>query len=307
MKVLVTGVSGLLGINLSLQMAGEHTVYGVFHEHRLQNTPFELIGADLTDEKKIKEILDITQPEVIINCAALANLDICEAHPQAAQRINTDMPRLLAKAAYRSGIKLVHISTDCVFDGLQGNYSEDDLPNPRGVYARTKYEAEQHVLGENPQALIARVNFYGCSLTGTRSLAEWFYQNLSAGVRIMGFTDMFYCPLYVDDLSSILWRMVMKGLTGLYHLVSSECLSKYDFGVMLAKQFGLDANLIQPTSWKEAGLRATRSPNLCLDTNKLQLALGEALPRQAEGLSAFHSKILRGFPQQLMTYMVDVK
>ncbi len=282
-------------------------MYGVFHEHRLQNTPFVSICADLTDEKAVEKVLQDTQPEVIINCAAMANVDYCEDHPQAAKRINTDMPRLLAKAAYRSGIQLVHISTDAVFDGQRGGYTENDVPNPGSVYARTKYEAEQHVMQENPQALIARVNFFGCSLTGKRSLAEWFYQNLSAGVRIMGFTDMFYCPLYVENLAAILWRMVEKGLSGIYHVVSSECLSKYDFGIRLAEQFGLDGGLIQPTSWQNAGLRANRSPNLCLDTGKTQDALGELLPGQVEGLRAFHQKMMQGFPQQLLTYMTDVE
>jgi dTDP-4-dehydrorhamnose reductase len=299
MNVLVTGVSGLLGVNLSLLLAEKHRVTGVYHQHPLRNTPFELLRADLSNASQMALVLEKSRPELIINCAAMANLDRCEEQPHAAMAINAEMPALLAKQSNRLGIQLVHISTDAVFDGVQGGYTEADIPNPLGVYAKTKFEGEKFVTAEYPEALIARVNFYGCSPSGARSLAEWFFNHLSAGDAIYGFTDVFFCPLFVDQLVDILWKMAENEISGLYHVVSSECLSKYDFGVQLARLFNLNEALISPSSWQNAGLKALRSPNLCLDTSKIQRALDQTMPDQALGLETFRIKISSGFPEQL--------
>jgi dTDP-4-dehydrorhamnose reductase len=306
MNVLVTGVSGLLGVNLSLLLAEEHRVTGIYHQHRLRNTPFELLQADLSDASQLANVLEQSHPEIIINCAAMANLDRCEEQPQAAMAINADMPALLAKQARRLGIQLIHISTDAVFDGIQGGYSEADIPNPLGVYAMTKFVGEKYVTAEYPEALVARVNFYGCSISGARSLAEWFFNHLSAGNTIYGFTDVYFCPLFVDHLVKILWTMAEKGIGGLYHVVSSECLSKYDFGVQLARLFNLNEALIFPSSWQKAGLKALRSPNLCLDTSKIQRSLSQIMPGQAIGLEMFQNKISSGFPDKLKNLLEPV-
>jgi dTDP-4-dehydrorhamnose reductase len=302
MNVLVTGVSGLLGINLSLCLANEYQVFGVYHRRSLSNTPFQTLSADLSNEKELFRMLESTKPDVIINCAAMAIVDRCEENPDAAWKINAEMPGMMAKTAQRMGIQLVHISTDSVFDGIQGGYRESDTPNPLGVYARTKVEGEKRVTNEYPDALIARVNFFGSSLSGSRSLAEWFYYNLLAGKRLSGFTDVFFSPLFVDDLAEILWQMTGLGLSGLYHVVSSECLSKYEFGIRLAREFGLDEKLVSPSSWKDAGLKAARSPNLCLDTTLIRNALGQPMPGQAQGMKRFRQKMDAGFPKRLQRF-----
>jgi dTDP-4-dehydrorhamnose reductase len=193
----------------------------------------------------------------------------------------------------------VHISTDSVFDGLRGDYSEQDLPNPVGVYSRTKLEGELAVAQADPSAIIARVNLFGWSLTGVRSLAEFFFNNLSHGRQVMGFTDVFFCPLLTNHLADILVGMLEKNLNGLYHVVSPECLSKYEFGMRLAQRFNLDKGLINPTSIANSGLKATRSPNLSLRSDKLAHALGESLPRLSTGLDKFYALYKQGYPQML--------
>ena len=301
--VLVTGASGLLGLNLSLSLQDKTRVVGICHQTHLQNTPFELIEADLTDRQRLAQVLNSVKPDVIVNCAALASLDRCEEDPELAERMNADLPGWLATWSNYNGCRLVHISTDAVFDGERGNYRESDTPNPLGRYSRTKLEGEQRVLSEDPNATVCRVNFYGCSPSGKRSLAEFFYNNFFAGKAVNGFTDVLFCPLYVLDLSEILWKIMQQRIGGLYHVVSSECLSKYDFGVRVARAFGFDETLVKPASWKDAGLKSVRSPDLRLRVEKIQEKLGQPMPGIAAGLMRFREAMEAGQPAVIKSYL----
>jgi dTDP-4-dehydrorhamnose reductase len=295
--VLITGASGLLGLNMALEAKG--TVFGVVNRHALSTDLFQVIHADLLTPGILEGLLDRTQPDWIIHCAALADLDACEEAPELAWRLNAELPGKLARLASRGGARLVHISTDAVFNGESGNYTEEDVPNPRSVYARTKLEGERRVSEANPEALIARVNLFGWSLSGQRSLAEWFFNNLSSGKSVMGFTDVFFCPLLANDLSNLIFEMLASRLSGLYHVVSRTCISKNDFGIALARRFGLDAGLIDPIVVARAGLKASRSPNLTLCTDKLASTLSKPLPDWEKGLERFFQLYQQGYPKQL--------
>ena len=299
MRVLVTGASGLLGLNLALEAAKMHQVFGLVNRHPLKTEDFQVIQADLLIPGTAERILDQTQPDWVIHCAALALIDECEAHPEWARQINTEIPKKLATYVDRGGARFLHVSTDAVFDGVRGDYSETDEPNPLSVYARTKLEAERAVAAANPGALIARVNLFGWSLTRQRSLGEFFYYNLKAGKRVMGFTDVYFCPLLANDLANLLMEMLSKQLSGLYHTVSRECLSKYEFGVAVARQFGFDEDLIQATSVTNSNLAAVRSPRLTLRTDKLTAALGKPPPSVAAGLKRFFLLDQQGYPERL--------
>ncbi|MFZ0532139.1 MAG: SDR family oxidoreductase [Anaerolineales bacterium] len=299
MRILITGASGLLGLNLALETTRRHAVFGTVNHHALKTDAFTVIQTDLLAPGAVERLLERTQPDWIIHCAALANLDACEADPLLAQQLNTDLPRTLASHVARSGARLVYISTDSVFDGLLGDYSEEDIPTPVGVYSHTKLNGELAVAEADPTAIIARVNLFGWSLTGNRSLAEFFFNNLRLKKHVMGFTDVYFCPLLANDLAHIFLRMLEENLSGLYHVVSSESLSKYDFGLRLAQRFNLDGTLINPTSVTMSGLKATRSPNLTLRSDKLSLALGESLPRLSTGLDRLYTLYQQGYPQML--------
>ncbi|MDX1435245.1 MAG: SDR family oxidoreductase [Anaerolineales bacterium] len=298
MRVLVTGASGLLGLNLALAAAPEHTVYGVVHRNRLRTDAFTVIRADLLEDGAVERVLEQAQPDWIIHCAALANVDDCERHPELARRLNWELPKRLA-AATRGGARLMHISTDAVFDGARGDYTEEDAPNPLSVYARTKLDGERIVAEENPDAIVARVNLFGWSISGKRSLAEFFFNSLSQGKQVNGFTDVYFCPLLASHLAGLLLRMHGAGLRGLYHAVSAECLNKYDFGLAVADKFGFDARLITPIQVSQSGLTAARSPHLTLSTGKLAAALGAPLPSWREGLDAFYKQFREGYPERI--------
>jgi len=301
MRILVTGASGLLGLNLALEAAKDNLVFGTVNKLAIKTDAFNVVQTDFLVEGALERLLEQTRPDWVIHCAALANLDDCEKRPALAEQLNTLLPAKLAGYVARGGARLVHVSTDAVFDGQRGDYREQDTPNPLSVYARTKLEGERLVAAANPEASIARVNLFGWSPTGSRSLAEFFYYNLRQGKPVMGFTDVYFCPLLVNDLAAIFQAMLQKGLSGLYHTVSRECLSKYDFGVRLAHKFGLDSGLIQPTSVEQAGLDARRSPRLTLRSDRLAQALGEPPPDFNSGLERLYQLQQQGYPQFLQS------
>lgn len=299
MRILISGASGLLGLNFALEACREHEVYGVVHRHRLLHTPFTIYQCDLTDDAARRQLLEQISPDWVVHCAALADLEACEADPPLAKKLNTDLPAKLAEDVSKGGARLLHISTDAVFDGRRGGYTEEDEPHPLSVYARTKLAGEQAVCATDPNALIARVNFYGWSLSGKRSLAEFFFNNLRAGKETPGFSDVYFCPLLANDLARILLAMMEMDLKGLYHAVAPEAISKYEFGVRIAEVFGFDPNLIRPVSVNQAGLRATRSPNMTLSVAKLQQIFPQPLPDIRQGLQRFVALYREGYSERL--------
>mgnify|MGYP001041402929 CR=1 FL=1 len=305
MHLLVTGATGLLGLNLSL-VATEmgHQVTGLARTRELHTRAFSLIQVDLADTSAALSAIEGIAPDAIIHCAALANLNSAEESPELAQKINGEVPGELAGFAAAKGIPFLHISTDAVFDGREGGYSEFDAPHPLSVYAQTKLAGEQAVQEAYPDACIARVVFYGWSLSGTRSLSEFFFNELSEGRPVKGFTDTFFCPLYAEDLAWILMEILDEKLSGIYHVVSPESISKYDFGLKIARAFGFDENLIQPVQMQSIIRGAPRSPNLTLKSTKLEAALGWTLPGIDSGIERLYRRWQDGYPETLQHYAV---
>jgi len=303
MKLLITGASGLLGINLAMEAMSEHDVYGV-DRGKLKSPPFPISKANFFDSNAFIPALDSVQPDWVINCAALANLEECEKHPDQAKILNTDLPRDLATACAKRNIKFVHLSTDAVFDGTRedGAYTEDDEPSPPGIYSETKLDGERAVQEANPQAIIARVNFFGWSLGGRRSLGEFFFNNLTDGKNVNGFTDVIFCPMWVNHLAQTLIAMLEKDLHGLYHVVGAQPMNKYQFGVEVARKFGLRESLIAPQSVEMSSLTAKRSHNLWLSVHKLSTDLGHVLPEFSTGLDGFYTQFQQGYPQKIRGY-----
>ena len=302
MRLLVTGASGLLGLNLALEAARSHEVIGV-SRRGLASTPFATLQSDFLEAGAIRQVLEAVRPAAVVHCAAAADLDFCERYPDIARGMNAAVPGEMASECSLRNIRLIHISTDAVFDGLKdGSYSETDQPRPGGVYASTKYAGEQAVLQANPYAIVARVNFYGWSIGGGRSLGEFFVNNLSRGTAVKGFSDVTFCPTFVNDLAEALIRLLESELRGVYHVVGPEAMTKYQFGLAIAQKFGYDESLISPQSVEEFGLGARRSHNLGLLTNKLYTDLGISLPEFSTGLEKFHHQYLAGFPQQIQSY-----
>lgn len=298
-RILITGVSGLLGINLAYTAIEKYEVVGVLHDQVLHDPGFTTLQADLLEQGGIARVLDEGRPDWVINCAALANLDACERRPELAQRLNAELPGRLAGEAAKRGLRFLQVSTDAVFDGAKGGYDEEDAPSPISVYGRTKRMAELAVKAAHPHVLIVRPNFFGWSVSGSRSLAEFFHNKLKANQKVQGFIDRIFCPLVATDLALIMLELLEKDARGLYHAASFDHLSKYEFGVNIAKRFDLDPDLIQPMETGDTS--APRSLNLTLRANRLAKILGRRMSTIADGIDELFAQFQSGYRDRLQS------
>ncbi|HSN94747.1 MAG TPA: SDR family oxidoreductase [Anaerolineaceae bacterium] len=302
-KILITGASGHLGLNLALYAQRQgYEVLGWANRQKLSKVPFTVDQFDLTDTQHLREKLESAAPDMVIHTAALANLEGCDKNPELAYQLNAEVPGLLAWHLKRMGVPLLHISTDAVFDGTKGDYSEIDMPNPINTYAHSKLMGEDNVSSEHKEAIIARVVFFGWTLSGKRSLAEFFYNRLRVEETANGFTDMVFTPLYVEHLASLLLEALEKELHGTYHFFGNQAVSKYAFGVSLAREFGFDESLVSPISVMDSELTTQRSLNLSMKTDKLCNALGHELPGILEGLKALHLAEEMGLREHILGF-----
>jgi dTDP-4-dehydrorhamnose reductase len=298
--LLITGSGGLLGANLLFFARGRGLdSVGVYYRHGFQLPGTRLVQVDLTDRSAVDEVVGKVRPSWIIHCAGLTNVDACEENPELARRSNSDATRYLAAAARRVGSRMLAVSTDAVFDGKRGLYSEEDRPAPVNVYAETKLQGEQAATDELENALIVRTNIYGWNLQDKRSLADWMLHLMEAGTVVPGFTDVFFSPILVNDLAEVFLEMIDKRLSGIYHVAGSEASSKFNFARRVAETFGLSTALVRRTSVDESGLRAPRPKNVSLVTVKIAAALGRSMPDISSGLAGFKELRDSGYAARL--------
>lgn len=281
---LVTGAAGFLGANLGRHLEGRAHRIGLA---RTAGAPHydETVTADLADPDAARaaaEWIERQRPDVVVHAAAMATHEGCETDPDRAQQVNATSAGILAAAAANAGSRFILISTDAVFDGTRGHYTELDEPRPFSTYGRTKLIGEQQALGAHSEALVVRTNFFGWSPSGTRSILEFFVTNLRQGRQVKGFTDFTVTSAYVGVLCEALEELAASDVTGLLHVTSPDALSKYEFGLAAAEEFGLDAGLITPTA---ADVDPPRNRDLSLDVSRAQSSLCTSLPSQRRGLA----------------------
>lgn len=285
-RILISGASGLLGGNLAHDYAERHEVWGVFHEHSLSMPGVSMIGANLSLKDSAQMVLGKVKPQLVIHCAAATDVDRCQREPEWANRLNCEMAEHVAGAARRVGARLIHISTDAVFDGRAGGYTERDKAAPINVYGQTKLEGEGRVLAANPGALVVRTNLFGWNVQGGKSgLAGWFLGHLAAGRSCAGFDDVFFSPIHVRHLGEILLELARAEAQDVLHVGGATCLTKYEFGRALAREFGFDESLIERASVEGVGLHAPRPKRICLDSDRARALLGHEMPELDSGLA----------------------
>ena len=297
-KLLITGGSGLLGSNIAKLAATKFDVYATYNKNEVRMKDVHFFHVDLTKKEQLVKIEQIS-PDLIIHCAALTNVDYCESHPNAAYDQNILASVNMAEIAQKIGVYLIHISTDSVFDGTKGNYKEDDMPNPINIYGKTKLEAEQKISSIHPHSCIVRTNIYGWNKRDKFSLAEWMLNKLTNNDELLGLKDVFFSPIFVNDLAEVLFKLEEKNYKDIIHIAGSEMCSKLDFAYTIAEVFDLDKGLIKPTSIHELGLKAPRGKNISLNVSKAEKILKVHLPKVKEGLVEMKKLHEEGYVKEL--------
>lgn len=298
MRILITGVSGLFGNNLARHFRGQSSVLGLYNTHPVSISGVKTKKTDLLQEKAIQEILQEFQPEVIFHCAGLTDLDFCEKNRDITFDVNVRATRNMVNSLKGSSAMFVYISSDAVYDGEKGNYTETDPVHPMNYYGWTKYQGEQEA-AKHGNTLILRTNIFGWNILLKESLAEWMVSSLRTKKAINGFHDAIFSPIYTFCLADILEKCLDKKLNGLYICGSSTLLSKYEFAIRLAHYFGFDASLVRSCSREQFPFVAKRGKNLSLCSNKLTQALGRIFPSMEESIQKFYKDFERGLPAKI--------
>lgn len=283
MRVLVTGAGGLLGCALApvLAQAGHEVIaHG--------RAPGSQARADLTDIGQTFGVLDRFRPDVIVNLAALANVDACEEHPQLAYEGNVRSVENLVAWIRRNGSEchLVHISTDHVYDGA-GPHCEERV-TLTNYYAFSKYAGE--LAAAVIPATVLRINFFGRSYSPGRStFSDWLVRVLRTGEPISAFDDVFFSPLSMATLTRLIEVVVRQRQAGVFNVGSVEGISKADFAFALAAVLKLPTGGITRTHIESARLRAYRPRDMRMDSAKFMKTFGVSLPSLTEEIESMRS------------------
>lgn len=238
---------------------------------------------DLGDFAALRRRFAADRPALVLHCAALSRSPACEADPALARRVNVEVTRVLADLAAEA--RLVFFSTDLVFDGRRGGYTEEDPPNPLGVYATTKAEAETHVL-KHPRALVIRTSLNGgTSLTGDRAFNEQMRRAWEAGRPVRLYTDEFRSPIHAAVTARAVWELALQDVNGLCHLAGAERLSRWEIGRLLAARWPQLHPRLEPGSVRDHP-GPPRPPDTSLNCARAQARLSFRLPGLTEWLAA---------------------
>lgn len=297
MKLFITGISGLLGLNLALLARDRHAVSGSFLQHPIAVEGIEALPADLMQPGASRAIVDRLKPDVIVHTAGLTSVDACEADAKLARRLNVEVTGQVARVAGERQIRLVHLSSDHLFAGTSPWHDESERPAPINTYARTKKDAEDLVQYVCPDALIIRTNFYGWGSPFRTSLSDWILAALRRGEELRMFTDVFFTPMLINDLGEIILELAQAPTRGVYHVAGSERLSKFDFATRLAEIFEVGNPRIRPASVQEASLQARRPKDMSLRTDKVARLLERRMPTAGEGLARLRRLGETGWPE----------
>ena len=300
-KVLIVGATGLVGSKVSAIAANHGLEPYPTHNARESGLPGSS-KLDITDRAATRKLIEKVQPRVIVNTAALHNVDYCEIHREEAERVNVGGPRNLVDAASESGARLIHLSTDYVFDGKRGRYSESDTPNPLNYYATTKLEAEK-IVSELSSYVIARPSvIYGWNsleATGipsssgkTVNFAMFVLDRLEKRETVNAVTDQYSSPTFADNLAEALLRLAGRSENGIFHTPGESCLSRYEFALKIAEIFGYSTSLVHPALTTAFRQLAERPKNSCLRVEKVERTLGMRMLTAEEGIMEMKKQTL---------------
>lgn len=252
MKILITGSNGFIGqeiLHQALTVSDVDVIALSRGENRFHREEgYTYISADVCDEVEINTIIDKFRPDCVIHTVAMANVNECEKDPASCRLVNVESPRYLVTAAEKYNFHLIYLSTDFIFDGLNGPYDEQDLPNPLNEYGKSKLDAENLLRSSDCKWSIVRtILVYGMPHeTGRSNLILWVKKTLEAKTEIKVVTDHFRMPTLVNDVAKACLSIASKGAEGVFHISSDELYSVYEIALHVADFWKLDSSLISP-------------------------------------------------------------
>jgi dTDP-4-dehydrorhamnose reductase len=297
-RVLVVGANGLLG-----QKMTEFLIRGSAHDisvSSIEPKPFRPLNSatymtmDITSKKDVRKVVYEVAPDVIINCAAMTNVDACENERELAWKLNVEGVEHLIEASRRTNARIVHISTDYVFDGKSGPYDETARPEPLSYYGKTKLASENALAVSGIDFFIARtIVLYGTGINVKSNFALWLIQSLEKHLSVRIVDDQFGNPTLVDDLAQGILSAIELGRSGIYHLAGRDVISRYEFAMRLARIFEFDSGLITPIKTSQLNQPAGRPMKSGLVTLKAEVELGYRPSTTEEGLLVLRSQLAR--------------
>lgn len=299
MKVLITGATGMLGCDLCKEFSVEGDVTGLARGQRKvkQCRASEMLAADITDRDRLIQIVRKLRPEVVVNSAAIADVDFCELNPEEAFRVNAEGAKNVADAATAADALLIQVSTDYVFDGEKGSaYTEEDKPNPLGVYGDSKLAAEDYIRSSVGRYAIIRSSWmFGA---WGKNFVDFIVESAKKGDKIKAISEKFGSPTYTVDLAKAIFDLTTKmergspaaagrsaslrrAPSGIYHISNAGVCSRYEFAKEILEFCKLNTELM-PITAKDAGGPALRPKLSALDNTKISKALGYKLRHYRE-------------------------
>lgn len=258
MKILVTGALGRLGRKLVSHL--ERNQYDVYSTDLSINELgiFKYIPLDLTISHELIDLLITLRPDIIINTAAITNVDLCEKETDLVKLVNIQAPEILSRYCFKNHCKLIQISTDYVFDGLTGPYSENDKSNPINFYGSSKLAAEEAVLSNPINVVVRTCVLYGYEPFVAPDFLTWLLSKLRNKERVKIVTDQFSTPTDTNDLARGILQILKNDACGLFHIAGDEYLCRYEFARLFASKADLNFELITPITTEELNQLANR-------------------------------------------------
>lgn len=259
-KILIIGANGFLGQKLLQILSPRFDVVGTWHSRETSGTVF----LDVTNAQQVQEVIEKNNPTIVIFAAVFADMDRCETEKAAA--IETNVTGIKNVARYCQERLLIYYSTDAIFNGMKGNYCEDDSPDPVNFYGETKLRGE-YIVKTLPQHLILRTSFLYSDQLQSPKFIPWLIRTLSQQKTVNVATDLTTNPTLIDDLADATISLIRKKRCGTYHVAGASALSCYDMALYIAQKWGFDQSLIHPVKRKDLLWKANRAENatLCID------------------------------------------
>ncbi len=291
-QTIVIGASGLLGSQLAQTFKDQgHEVLAVFNQNpELITTDVTKIKCDISSRKATLSLKDhIKFPSLIVHCAAITNVDLCEKNKELCKAVNIDGTKNICELACHTKSKLFYISTPSVFDGKKGNYEESDKTNPINYYNFSKVQGENHVL-EYKKGLVVRTVPIGLHSARRKpaSFLEWLVDSFKNNRNINLFTDAMINPLTITTLSTMISKATPLLDGGIIHLGSRDVVSKADVGLEVKKFFPNYSGNLDLISMDSENQVAERPKEMWLNVNKA-LSLGLILPEALSDIASYLS------------------